>query len=95
MANFTVTTLSDVVDPNDGQTSLREAVALANADTTADTISFGSLTGTIYLGNLGELSISTPVTITGPGITLSAKANAIEALADNGSSTSTAMARRR
>jgi len=42
MANFTVTTLSDVVDPNDGQTSLREAVALANADTTADTISFAA-----------------------------------------------------
>ncbi|MFO1046387.1 MAG: hypothetical protein U1E52_00565 [Geminicoccaceae bacterium] len=41
MATYTVTTTSDVVDPSDGQPSLREALALADSDsTTADTIVF-------------------------------------------------------
>jgi CSLREA domain-containing protein len=81
MTNFTVTTLADEVDPNDGQLSLREAIALANADTSADSISFGSLTGTIYLG--AQLAINHAMTIVGPGITLSAKANAAEAVASH------------
>ena len=39
MANFTVTTLADIVDAGDGETSLREALVLANADaSTADSI---------------------------------------------------------
>jgi len=40
MAYLTVTTQVDVVDPSDGQLSLREAVAQANATAAADTIRF-------------------------------------------------------
>jgi CSLREA domain-containing protein len=100
MANFTVTTLGDIVDANDGQTSLREAVAQANGNGAgADTITFAAglatavigsgPAGTIYLGALGELALTTSMTITGPGITLSALADtngdgvADEALANN------------
>ena len=37
MATFTVTTAQDVVNPNDGKLSLREAVAQANATAAAPT----------------------------------------------------------
>jgi hypothetical protein len=40
MAYLTVTTPFDVVAPGDGQLSLREAVAQANASSDADTIRF-------------------------------------------------------
>ena len=41
MATYTVTTTGDVVDPSDGVLSLREALALADADNrTADRIEF-------------------------------------------------------
>ena len=43
MTTFTVTTTADLVDPNDGELSLREAVARANATTTPDTIVFAAL----------------------------------------------------
>ena len=36
MAYLTVTTQADVVDPGDGQLSLREAVTMANAAATAE-----------------------------------------------------------
>jgi CSLREA domain-containing protein len=86
MANFTVTTLGDIVDANDGQTSLREAVAQANGNGAgADIINFAAglastsigsgPAGTIYLGVLGQLNITSSMTITGPGITLSALAD--------------------
>ncbi|MBV9495626.1 MAG: right-handed parallel beta-helix repeat-containing protein [Acidobacteria bacterium] len=39
-ATFTVTTREDVVDPADGKTSMREAVAAANASPGPDTIEF-------------------------------------------------------
>jgi CSLREA domain-containing protein len=39
-AVFTVTTAADVVDPNDGVLSLREAITAANAAAGADTINF-------------------------------------------------------
>ena len=42
MAQFTVTTANDVVDPNDGRLSLREAVAQANATAAADRIQFAA-----------------------------------------------------
>ena len=64
--SIVVTTLADVVDPNDGQTSLREAIALA--DTTTDaTITFTpGLLGTITLTG-GELDISSTLAIEGDG----------------------------
>ena len=75
MANFTVTTLTDIVDAGDGETSLREALALANADVaTADSIAFsagliGGITSGVDDGHLiltnGELAISGDVTIDG------------------------------
>ena len=71
---FVVTTLSDVVDPFDNPTSLREALALANGDPDANTITFdAALTGGsnpgvddggIVLGGT-ELTISADVTING------------------------------
>jgi CSLREA domain-containing protein len=66
MALYTVTTLDDTVAA-DGQTSLREALALANATATADDIVFDStLSGTVVLDNaLGELTITSDVTIDG------------------------------
>src|SRR5262245_50610893 len=66
LANVTITNLNDVLNGNttsiaaliaspgaDG-ISLREGVLAANADAAADTISFGSLTGTIQLTNSGH-----------------------------------------
>ncbi|WP_370688308.1 cadherin-like domain-containing protein [Flavimaribacter sediminis] len=76
-----VTTTEDVVDANDGQTSLREAIALANSFSNRDadgdgsdhdTITFASDIGeafenggTIYLGDYGELLINSDITING------------------------------
>ena len=42
MANYSVTTTSDVVDANDGQLSLREAITAANANADADVITFST-----------------------------------------------------
>src|SRR5262245_39424620 len=64
-AVLTVTTLADTSDPDDGQLSLREAIAAANAQDGDDTIDF-SVTGTIKLGSALP-SLSSNVTITGPG----------------------------
>ena len=66
-----MTTASDVVDANDGVTSLREAVAYANSNSGADTIRFAAnLAGqTITLTN-GELQLTDTTgttTITGLG----------------------------
>ena len=61
-----VTTADDVVNDLDGETSLREAIAFANSDSDANTITFdASLDGaTITLTN-GELAITQDVTIDG------------------------------
>lgn len=66
----TVTTLLDVVDPNDGVLSLREAVQAANATAGADIIDFApGLAGNINLaGALPDLS--TNIDIQGPGADL-------------------------
>src|SRR5262249_9577651 len=59
MANYIVTTLDDTVDPNDGQLSLREALARANANGSAqDTIRLAPTLpgGPLPLTN-GELEI--------------------------------------
>ena len=65
MTTFTVTTAADVV-ANDGELSLREAVAKANATAAADTIEFDAvLEGTTLLLTGGELALSQDVTIDG------------------------------
>ena len=72
--NIVVTTASDVVDANDGVTSLREAVALANADVDYDIISFdASLAGSTITLTGGELALTKDVSIDGEanGITIS------------------------
>jgi hypothetical protein len=71
--SFVVNQTGDVddMDPNNGQTTLREAIRMANqSGGTPDTITFaGSLNGqTITLGS--ELLINDPVVIQGPGSTL-------------------------
>ena len=61
MATFTVTTTSDLVDANDGQLSLREALGLADADpTTADTIDFAPAVqgGRIVLGGVSSTDVA-------------------------------------
>ncbi|MBV6633327.1 MAG: hypothetical protein KI792_09910 [Alphaproteobacteria bacterium] len=87
MATFVVTTLADENDTevagspfNGAGLSLREAIALANANPDADTIEFdSSLNGTITLaaaGSAGELVINQDVTIDGDGrITLDGNDN--------------------
>ena len=66
MATFTVTTRLDLVDPNDGKLSLREAVAAANATTAADTVVFGSaIEGRTLALTGGELVLSQDISIDG------------------------------
>ncbi len=61
-ATFTVTNLDD-----SGPGSLRDALTLANANPDVDQIDFeAGLTGTIVLSG-GQLTISTPLSIVGPG----------------------------
>jgi hypothetical protein len=67
LTTFTVTTLSDTVDANDGMTSFREAVTAANALNDPDTIEFSpTLIGTVGF-TLGEMNITGPVAIQGNG----------------------------
>ncbi|WNZ24954.1 DUF4347 domain-containing protein [Leptolyngbya sp. NK1-12] len=68
LANFTVTTLNDVVDPSDGVISLREAINAANALDGTDNIFF-AVNGTITLGG-SELTISSNLNIFGNGASL-------------------------
>jgi hypothetical protein len=76
MVTYTVTTTSDVVDPSDGELSLREALALADSDpTTADTILFSDAVqgGTIVLAG-SQLTVASDVTIDGgAGVTIDAQ----------------------
>ena len=63
---FVVTTADDVVDTNDGVTSLREAVDAANARAGADTITFADdLKGAALLLGGGPLRITDDLTIDG------------------------------
>jgi hypothetical protein len=71
VVNGTTTSIAALISSNGGDgISLREAVLAANADAAADTIDFGSLTGTIQLtnvGHAGEIAITNNLTINGPG----------------------------
>ena len=76
MAAYTVSTTTDIVDPNDGVLSLREAVNLANATTVADTIQFAaSLQGSTLTLTGGELVLTRDVTIHGGGVTIDGNAD--------------------
>lgn len=68
MAYLTVTTQVDVVNPSDGQLSLREAVAQANTNAGADVIRFtAAVVGKQLVLTGGELVITDSVTINGGG----------------------------
>jgi hypothetical protein len=77
VVNGTTTSIADLIaTPGADGISLREAILAANADTTfndpPDTIDF-SVTGTIQLtnvGHVGEIAISSNLTINGPGADL-------------------------
>lgn len=73
LAAFTVTTLQDQNNGATGGTSLREAIAQANASPEHDDIYFVSfITGPNAVARLtlGELVISSPLSIQGPGANL-------------------------
>src|SRR4051794_21042697 len=70
-AVYTVTTTDDVIDPNDGALSLREAVIASNSTPGAtDTVTFDpayfAVPRAIVLTG-GELPIADAVTVQGPG----------------------------
>jgi hypothetical protein len=76
-AILAVTTPLDVINPHDGQLSLREAVLAANADNGANTILLPSGTYTLALpgadedaGHTGDLDLVGHVTIQGTGVTI-------------------------
>ncbi len=71
-----VTTLDDVVDPDDGLLSLREAVAAANGLPGTDIITFaGALAGGTSLLTGGPLSITDELILEGSGVTLAGRAS--------------------
>ncbi len=65
-ASYEVTTLADIIDPEDGLLSLREAIGAANARAGHDTITFADAIrgGTIGL-RLGVLAVTDDLTIDG------------------------------
>ena len=65
---ITVDTPLDVVDPNDGVTSLREAIAVSNNDLGPDEIFFApALEGQALRLTEGQLTITDELAIVGPG----------------------------
>ncbi|MGV3550616.1 choice-of-anchor Q domain-containing protein [Rhizobium sp.] len=97
MATFVVTTADDVVDGGDGKLSLREAVALANADAGGDTIVFAAALGGQTITLTSEIEISEDLVIDGDidgdnkaDVTLSG-GNATRLLAMTGATTDVAL----
>ncbi len=75
LATFTVDTVLDVVDANDGVMSLHEAIYLAEVNSGADTIDFAPALfaggpATIQLSAANFVPINSPLTIRGPGSSL-------------------------
>ena len=67
--SLVVTTLADVVDPADGETSLREAVGFVNTGVfePGSEVTFADgLSGTIFLGSNGALAIRASMSVSGP-----------------------------
>jgi predicted outer membrane repeat protein len=93
LATIPVTTALDTVNAGDGVTSLREAVAEANATATHDTITFTGLTSggpAAIVLSLGELWIREALTIDGPGahlLTIDATGNDPTPSSNNGDGT--------
>ena len=72
MATYTVNSTEDVAGTGPGILTLRQALALADANTTADTITFAAGVTNIDL-NQGQLTTNSDVTIDGgAGVTISA-----------------------
>ena len=71
VTELVVTTTADVVNANDGVTSLREAITFANSDADASVITFASGAGEAFAGDAvilltgGELDITEDATIDG------------------------------
>jgi CSLREA domain-containing protein len=70
MATFTVTTAADTVNGSDGVTSLREALALAQANSGADTITFSSSIPGISVLTFVDLSAELLITSQGGPLTI-------------------------
>ena len=67
MELFTVDTVLDTTDPGDGSLSLREALALANADADKDEVQFAdALAGQTLVLTQGALRIEADLLIDGP-----------------------------
>src|SRR4051794_38215111 len=73
-ATILVTTRADVVNPNDGKVSLREAITMANATAAPDTIVLQAGAYAISIPGAGEnanatgdFDITNPLTIVGQG----------------------------
>ena len=75
MATYTVTTDSDAAAPGDGLLSLREALALADADPGADTIDFAAdLADRVIFLAQGQLTAASDVTIDGDDLDITINA---------------------
>ena len=89
LTTFTVTSNLDTVNAADGVLTLREAITAANADAASDTINFAaSLAGqTIQLSNLGELKITSAMTIDATSLIVPVTVKAFDLTAGAGDGT--------
>jgi CSLREA domain-containing protein len=90
VATYTVTTTGDTVDPSDGVLSLREALALADADgATADRVEFApDVQGQTLVLAGSQLTVASDITIDGgSGVTLDADEKSRVLLVQSGNET--------